>query len=105
MQAPSHRKRWLLAFTLALILGLPMCFEQTWYLGGPTATVLVFLNLPGMLLGLAWGGRYFPPEGIIGQSPIRFALMILVQSVFWYLIISLFAFLARRFRSRSRMKV
>jgi hypothetical protein len=95
----TNLKRGVLAFVTALILALPLWFEQTaqW---GSFAGLICVLNLPGMLLGLA-GGRFFPPEGYIGQSPIRFAGMVIVQSVIWYLVISLVSLLTHRRGPRS----
>jgi hypothetical protein len=94
MQIAFNRRRWILAVSLALTLALPTCFEQAWHLG-PMAAVLVLLNLPGMLVGLV-KGRFFPPEGIIGQSPVHFVFMLLIQSVVWYLVISLITLLTPR---------
>jgi hypothetical protein len=83
-------KRMLLAFALALSLAVPTLFEPVW--NGFTAPFLVFLNLPGILCGFVNGGRFFPPEGHPGQSPIHFALMLLAQSVVWFLVICLVCF-------------
>jgi hypothetical protein len=73
-------KRVLFALTVALTFGLPLLFEHVadW---GFAVPFLVLLNLPGMLFGFVNGGRFFPPEGHPGQSPIHFTLMILGQSV------------------------
>lgn len=83
----------ILAFVTALILALPLWFEHTgeW---GSVAAIISILNLPGMLLGLV-GGRFCPPEGYIGQSPIHFGSMVIVQSVIWYLVISSVSLLTR----------
>lgn len=86
--------RGVVAFSIALVLASPLLFEQTGQLGFVTALICL-LNLPGMLLGLV-NGRFFPPEGFIGQSPIRFVFMVVVQSVIWYLLIFLVQLLARR---------
>lgn len=90
-------KRGIVALVVALVLAMPAWFEQAW-VSGFAAPFIILLNLPGILLGLAAGGRFFPPEGIIGQSPIRFVFMVIVQSVIWYLLISLIQLLTRRAR-------
>jgi asparagine N-glycosylation enzyme membrane subunit Stt3 len=95
----ANLKRGILAFVIALILALPLWFEQTAQLGSLAGFICV-LNLPGMLLGLV-GGRFFPPEGYIGQSPIRFAGMVIVQSVIWYLLLWLVSLLTHRRGPRS----
>ena len=91
--------RMLLAFTLALSLAFPTLFEPVWHF---TAPFLVLLNLPGMLLGFVNGGRFFPPEGHPGQSPIHFTLMILTQTVLWFLVISLVCFVRARTRKQKQ---
>lgn len=93
-------KRVLLAFTVALSLGLPLLFEQIVH-SGYTAAVLVLLNLPGMLLGFVNGGRFFPPEGHPGQSPVHFVLMVLAQTVLWFLVICLVCFVRGRRRRQK----
>jgi len=56
------------------------------------------LNLPGSLSGLLFGGRFFPPEGFIGESPARWMLMVIIQTFIWFLILSCFHFVAIRFK-------
>lgn len=87
-------KRIVVAFVTALILALPLCFEprEEW---GSVVALISILNLPGMFLGLV-GGRFFPPEGYIGQSPIHFGSMVIVQSAIWYLVISFVSLLTRK---------
>lgn len=93
-------KRAILAFTLAAILAIPTLFEQTWKSGAFTAITLTILNVPGILVAVM--GRFFPPEGFPGQSPLRSILMILVQSVCWYAVFSLLSSAARRRDSKTR---
>lgn len=94
-------KRMLLAFTVALSLGLPLLFERVVDYSAFTATFLVLLNLPGMLLGFVNGGRFFPPEGHPGQSPFHFTLMVLAQSVLWFLVICVACLVRARTRTQK----
>jgi hypothetical protein len=86
-------KHIVLACAIALSLALPLCLEprEEW---GSVVGIISLLNLPGMFIGVV-GGRFFPPEGYIGQSPIHFGLMVIVQSVIWYLVISSVSLLTR----------
>ena len=69
------------AFVVAAVIALPTYFERS-FQNDHTSLAIITLNLPGILLGL-FHGRYFPPEGFIGQSPVRAAAMILAQTVVW----------------------
>jgi hypothetical protein len=91
-------KRMFLAFALALSLAVPTLFEPVWHFAAP---FLVFLNLPGMLCGFVNGGRFFPPEGHPGQSAVHFTLMVLTQSVLWFLVICLVCFVRARTRKQK----
>jgi hypothetical protein len=79
--------RVVVACSLAIALAIPALFEQAWH-AAPRAIVL--LNCPAIFCGLLFGGRFFPPEGYIGQSIPRWILMVLVQALVWYSILWLF---------------
>jgi hypothetical protein len=83
-------------FIFAVALAIPALFEQTWK-SGFAAIAVTILNFPGILLT----GRFFPPEGFPGQSPLHATLMIALQCVWWYLVISLLRFLSIRRRDSS----
>ncbi len=91
-------KRFLLAFTVASGLAFLTLFEPVWEFAAP---FLVFLNLPGMLCGFVNGGRFFPPEGHPGQSSLHFTLMLLTQSVLWFLVICLVCFVRASVRKEK----
>src|SRR5215510_1450209 len=89
------RVRIVIGFIIALVLALPALLLMPWLVdegvgdGILTAAAIVnLLNLPGSLFGLRFGGRFFPPEGFIGQSPARWMLMVIVQTLVWFLILS-----------------
>lgn len=93
-------KRVLLAFAVALSFGLPfLCGKVADW--GFVAACLVLLNFPGMLCGFVNGGRFFPPEGHPGQSPIHFMLMILTQTALWFLVICLVCHVRARTRKQK----
>ena len=94
MKALFSLKRAVIALVIASVLGLPATLEWTWQ-SPYGALAMVILNMPGMLLGL-FHGRYFPPEGFIGQSPVHAAAMILAQALLWYLLISVLHLLRHR---------
>jgi hypothetical protein len=82
----AQAKRVVLAVALAGLFGAPTLLEQTWRI--PFAPIVVtVLNFPGIFCGLLFGGRFFPPEGYIGQSASRWLLMIAVQTVVWYVVL------------------
>src|SRR3954462_13954495 len=98
-------RRIVFAFIIAFIVALPALLLMPWLnskgvgiglLG--LAAVVNLLNLPGSLCGLLFGGRFFPPEGFIGESPARWMLMVIVQTFIWFLILSCFHFVATRFK-------
>ena len=97
-------RRIVVAFVIAGTLALPALLLMPWLTskevgyGVLVAAALVnLLNLPGSLCGLLFGGRFFPPEGFIGQSPARWMLMVIVQTFIWFLILSCFHFVTTRF--------
>jgi hypothetical protein len=83
--------RVVLAFSVALVFAIPTLFESIWEVGW-TSIAAILLNLPGILCGVLFGGRFFPPEGYIEQSVPRWILMLLVQAVVWYFILWFFRF-------------
>ena len=85
------------AFMIAVVLALPALLTEPWLINTVAGFVTLW-NLPGSLCGLLFGGRFFPPEGYIGQSPARWMLMVVVQTFVWFLILSCFHFVAARFR-------
>lgn len=87
------RCRILVGFIIALLLGLPAFLPEKWLLIHWHVEVFVTLsNLPGSLCGLLFGGRFFPPEGFIGQNLTRWVLMVMVQTFVWFLILSVVHF-------------
>jgi hypothetical protein len=85
------QKRAVFAFFIAAILAVPTLFEHPW--GNTFAAIaMTIVNFPGILLT----GRFFPPEGFPGQSPLHSILMISVQAVCWYLVLSFFFWVTRR---------
>lgn len=91
MERIVNYRRASFCFIFAIGLALPALFEQTWK-SGFAAIAVTILNFPGILLT----GRFFPPEGFPGQSPMHAALMILIQAALWFSVFSLVNRLSRR---------
>ena len=98
-------RRAIVAFLIAVVLGLPALLLMPWLNSKEVnfgvlalAGFVNLLNLPGSLSGLLFGGRFFPPEGFIGESPARWILMVIAQTFIWFLILSCFHFVAARFK-------
>jgi len=86
-----HRNRVAFALFIAAILALPTLFEPPWH-NTFLAIAMTIVNFPGILLT----GRFFPPEGYPGQSPLHSALMFGVQGICWYLVLYLIVWVRRR---------
>jgi threonine/homoserine/homoserine lactone efflux protein len=89
------KKRLGLAVFIAAGLALPTLFEQPWH-NTFAAISMTVVNSPGILLT----GRFFPPEGFPGQSPLHAVVMVVVQSVCWFLVLYAFAWMSRRRSSK-----
>jgi hypothetical protein len=87
--------RIIVALITAVVLAVPALFTDPWMINNVSGFVTLS-NLPGSLCGLLFGGRFFPPEGYIGQSPGRWMLMVVVQTFVWFVIVSCFRFFAAR---------
>jgi hypothetical protein len=85
------------AFVIALVLALPALLPERWLSGG-IGPFITLCTLPGSLCGLLFGGRFFPPEGYIGQSLPHWMLMVVVQTFVWLVILSCVRFIAIRSR-------
>lgn len=92
-------RRLVIAFTIAVLVGLPLLLPERWLLrNGDVATLFILSNLPGALCGFLFGGRFFPPEGHVGQSPVHWGLSVMAQTIIWFLILSFFHFVAACFK-------
>jgi hypothetical protein len=80
-------KRIFVASALATVLAIPALSEEAWHIHEWAPLAILLANFPGILCGFLCGGRFFPPEGYIGQSASRAILMVLVQALLWYLIL------------------
>ncbi len=89
--------RIIVAVITALVLALPALVTAPWVINNVSGLITLW-NLPGSLCGFLFGGRFFPPEGYIGQSPARWMLMLVVQTFVWFVILSCLHFIAARFR-------
>lgn len=91
-------RRLVVAFTIAVLIGLPLLLPERWLLSSGYFTLVILSNLPGALCGFLFGGRFFPPEGHVGQSPVHWGLSVIAQTIIWFLILSCFHFVAARFK-------
>ena len=87
-------RRLAVAFTIAVLVGLPLLLPDRWLLrNGDVATLVILSSLPGALCGFLFGG-FFRQRGHVGQSPIHWGLSVMAQTIIWFLILSFFHFVA-----------
>ena len=84
---------------VTLVLGAPALLDASWQ--SSLAPVVFFTNLPGILLAIP----HVPPEGVPRESPFQAALMLLVQVLVWFSILTGIMMIVRRRTHASTPKV
>jgi len=90
------KRRWFVAFLIALILLLPSLFKWVWT--GDFGVFVFFLNFPSILF---MGIRCLPPEGYPGKNiPMALILVWPLQAIVWYYFITFLMYLKRKLFGR-----
>lgn len=85
----SPNARLITAVGIALLFGIPALFAAPWRSAG---LLMFLLNLPGVLLAVP----HLPPEGYPGQSALHAILLLIVQVVVWFIMLTVLSAIRRR---------